>query len=436
MKKSFLVLAAALSLGLAACGNKPAPGPVTPELPTEAGKITFWFEMADDEAAIEVPEYCGIFLTGAFFGQTDWPTKAEDVVTLNRLAEDSNIYYGQWEGDYTAIEDKGFQLTLGYSAASGAPSTGVNWSYKSVECQAGSGESGMDNLQFTLSDDGLTAALGTHHWEEAPGPVVRVQNITVSLTLKDAAPEWVTLYAPGNFRNNWACKAAQDAMTPSTDRKTWTIHIDEQLLGTYEMKVIAEYTADGDSWGWGNVILDNGEGGNFSLNILRANANGTIDLNERANEGNAFEFDFANKLPDPTKISTANFKVTLGAALDTTVNAKWYVIGSFTGWKPVELTLNEAKTELTLQLTKMIWDTEASFGICVDSDWHIAVKAFDESKEEDKQFSNFSYEVPHVEHNVNITVSAEEVVKMNTAVDTAVWVNVKGALEVVPANVA
>ena len=44
MKKSFLVLAAALSLGLAACGNQPAPS--GPAVPVEDGKVTFYFEMA------------------------------------------------------------------------------------------------------------------------------------------------------------------------------------------------------------------------------------------------------------------------------------------------------------------------------------------------------------------------------------------------------
>ena len=428
MKKSFLVLAAALSLGLAACGNQPAPS--GPAVPVEDGKVTFYFEMADVEGAAEIPSYCNVFLTGAFAG---WKTAVGEAVTMQRLAEDSNVWYGQWEGDATTLEDKGYQLTVGYSADSGSMSTGVNWSYKSEECKEASGESGVENASFELSADGKTAALGQHHWEEVPGPVVKVEDVTVSITLSEAVPEWTTIYMPGSI-NGWVCNAS-DAMTPDTARKVWSIHYDELNLGNYEVKVIAEYTqdtrADGNSWGWANVILDNGEGGNYSLNVLRANAHHTISLNERANDGEAFKFD-AGLFPDPTKISKGNFKVALGAALDTTVNAKWYVIGSFTGWKAVELSISADKKELTASFPRLIWDTDAQFGICADDGWHIAVKAFDAEQDEEHQFSNFSYTVPHVEHDVLVTVAAEEVVKMNTAIDTTVWVNVKGALTMTP----
>lgn len=329
MKKSFLVLAATLALGLAAC-NKPAPGPAAPSVPTEEGKVTFYFEMGAEEAAVAVPEYCNIFLTGAF---CEWKTGADEAVVMTRLAEDSNIYYGQWTGDYTTLTDKGYQLTVGYSATSGSGSTGVNWSYKSVECKAGSGDSGTENLNFELSADGKTAALGSHHWEEVPGPVVVVEDITVSLTFAEAVPTWVSLFAPGNYRNNWACSVTEDAMTPSADRKTWTIHIDQQNLGTYEMKVIAEY-ADATAFSWKTTVLDNGEGGNFSLNILRANANGTIDLNERANDGNPLAFDWS-VLPDPSALATvdAKFVIELSDTAYTDASVLGVAIkGSFDGW--------------------------------------------------------------------------------------------------------
>ena len=401
-------------------------------LPIEAGKITFYFTMADNELAKAIPDYCSIYLTGYFLNNSNWPVEAADVVTLTKLSANSNIYYGQWEGDYVSIRDNGYQLTLGYAVDSGAPSTGVNWSYKSIECQEAAGVSGIDNPKFVLSSDGKTADLGTHHWEEVPPKIVLAQNVTLSITLQNAAPSWVTLYAPGNYRNNWACNAS-DAMTPSADRRTWTINIQSAAVNTYEMKIIAEYTqdtrSDGNSWHWNNIILCAADGsGNFSLKILRSYTNNTINLNEVAEEGEIHtDCDFATNLPDPTIVSVANFRVILGAVLDTTVNPKWYIIGSFTGWKAVELSLNQAKTELTTTSTQMVWDSEASFAICADEGWHIAVKAYDENKDE---YNNFSYFVPHVEHNVSVTVSAEEVVKMNTAIDPGAWVNVKGSLTV------
>ena len=136
MKKSFLVLAAALSLGLAACGNQQ---PAGPSVPVEDGKVTFYFEMGEE--GVEIPSYCNVFLTGAFAG---WKTAVGEAVTMQPLEEGSNIWYGQWEGDATTLEDKGYQLTVGYSADSGSMSTGVNWSYKSIECQEASGESGVE----------------------------------------------------------------------------------------------------------------------------------------------------------------------------------------------------------------------------------------------------------------------------------------------------
>ena len=331
MKKSFLVLAAALSLGLAACGNQPAPS--GPAVPVEDGKVTFYFEMADNEAAVEIPSYCNVFLTGAFAG---WKTAPGEAVTMQRLAEDSNVWYGQWEGDATTLEDKGYQLTVGYSADSGSMSTGVNWSYKSEECKEASGESGVENANFELSADGKTASLGQHHWEEVPGPVVKVQNVTVAITFATAVPEWVTIFMPGSI-NGWVCNAS-DAMTPSTDRKTWSKSYTELNLGNYEVKVIAEYatsaTADANTWSWANVVVDNGEGGNYSLNVLRANANNTISLNDRANDGNAYAFDFS-KLPDPSALQSVNAKIVIELTDTAYTDASVLgvaVKGSFDGW--------------------------------------------------------------------------------------------------------
>ena len=424
MKKSFLVLAAALCLGLAAC-NKPAPAPAGPELPTAEGKVTFWFEMGDNEAAVAVPEYCNIFLTGAFCG---WKTGTDEAVVMQKLAEDSNVWYGQWEGDYTTLDDKGYQMTLGYSATSGSGSTGVNWSYKSEECKAGSGESGVENLQFELSADGKTAALGTHHWEEAPGPVVVVEDITLSLTVAEAVPTYITLYAPGNYRNNWSCNA-DDAMTPNADRTVWTIHIAQQNLGTYEMKVIAEYadsaTATGNSWGWGNAVLDNGEGGNFSLNILRANAHGTIDLNERANDGQPFAYDWS-KLPDPALFIKLNFEVTFGAALADTLDT-WYVIGNFNGWQAADAwKFTVAADKLSMTVSGFgPKEADIEFGVCVDSNWSTCLKMI----KADESLGNFAVTTLAAECKIAITVSAAVVAELNAAAG-----EYGATVEVVPAN--
>ena len=312
MKKSLLLVAsAALVLGLAAC-NSSTPvdtgstntntEPVTGgdvDVPVEEGKVTFYFIMG--EGSVEIPEYCGIFLTGKF---TDWATDISAVCEMKQLG-DTNTYYGTF-AVAEDLTDFGYQLTLGYSAESGAPKVGVNWQYKSDECLAASGESGQENLTYTIVDG--KANIGTHTFSAAPGPVVTVSNFDVSITLAEAVPEWVNLYMPGNLRNNWATSPELDVMTPSADRKTWTIHVDEVTVGTYNIKVIAEY-ADCTTFGWKTTILDDGAGQNYTLMVLRSAANGVININEE--EGvEAYPADFS-KLPDPSQLATVNAQIAL-----------------------------------------------------------------------------------------------------------------------------
>ena len=183
MKKRFAILGLLPIFALAACDNTPQNQSVAPtssgeivDVPTEEGKATVYFTMAD--ASVEIPDYVSVFCTGNF---NNWATDPDGAIVFEKL-EDSAIYYGFFaleDGDYE------FQLTLGYNATSGAPSTGVNWSFKSDECLAASGESGTENLSFTVAN-GL-ADLGTHTFSAAPGAVKLINNLTVSITLADAS---------------------------------------------------------------------------------------------------------------------------------------------------------------------------------------------------------------------------------------------------------
>ena len=302
MKKSLLLVAsAALVLGLAACNNSESnvPGPSESsqpggdvELPTEEGKVTFYFTMSEN--SVEIPDYVGIYLTGGF---TEWAEDAENACTMTRLGE-TNTYYGT-HAVAEDLADFGYQLTLGYKPESGAPSTGVNWSYKSDECVAASGESGMDNLTLEIVDG--KANIGVHTFSSAPGEVKIASNFDVSITLAEALPEYVSLYMPGNLRNNWKCDPELDRMTPSADRKTWSIHVDEVTVGTYNIKVIAEYT-DCETFSWSTTVLDNGAGGDYTLMVLRSASTEGININEE--EGvQAYTVDLS-KLPDPSTLAS------------------------------------------------------------------------------------------------------------------------------------
>lgn len=354
MKKSLLLVAsAALVLGLAACNSstpvdtgstntntEPGPGGDV-NVPVEEGKVTFYFTMG--EGSVEIPEYCGIFLTGKF---TDWATDISAVCVMQRLG-DTNTYYGTF-AVAEDLTDFGYQLTLGYSAESGAPKVGVNWQYKSDECLAASGESGQENLTYTIVD-GKTN-IGTHTFSAAPGPVVTVSNFDVSITLAEAVPEWVNLYMPGNLRNNWATSPELDVMTPSADRKTWTIHVDEVTVGTYNIKVIAEY-ADCTTFGWKTTILDDGAGQNYTLMVLRSAANGVININEE--EGvEAYPADFS-KLPDPSQLATVNAQIVISLT-DTALPEGILglaIKGSFDGWTGHALTITTSETGMVCTYT-------------------------------------------------------------------------------------
>ena len=360
-------------LGLSAC-TKPAPKPQpqpTPEVPTAEGKITFYFEMGQQEDAVAVPEWASVYLTGAFAG---WATDSAEVVTFQQL-EGTNIWYGQYEKDYTTIDDFGYQLTMGYAADSGAPTTGVNWSYKSVECQAASGESGVENANFELSADGLTANLGSHHWDAAPGAVKIASNIDVQITLAEALPEYVALYAPGNFRNNWSCSPTDDKMTPSEDRKTWSIHIDSITVGTYDMKIIAEY-ADCTSFSWGTTVLDNGDGGNYALMVLTGDTDGTIDINDMESV-EAYTVDLS-KLPDPSTLT--KLEMTLNVAFEKMPEGfpeTWWVCGTMNGWDgSTTHVFSWAENDFSMSIKfEVNSDTEYEFGIVAASNWAPSIKS-------------------------------------------------------------
>ena len=380
------------------------------EVPVEAGKLSFYFTLGSESVAI--PEYAAVYLCGGF---NLWKTAPADAVKMQKLGE-TNVYYGLYEIEASALDtmDKGhdFQLTIGYTPESGNPSTGVNWSYKSLECAAAGGDSGLDNLQFTVGEDSRVN-LGTHNWDKAPGPVMLAENVTFSVTLKEAAPEYVKLFAPGNYANNWACSPAEDAMTPSADRKTWSKTISSIAAGTYELQVIVEY-ADVESFTWGHKLLNNGD--NYTLMVLTTDSNKTIDINEEDLDGEPIEFDFS-VLPDPTKVCAVSLEVVMDAAL-TVEGRKWWVMGGFNGWaaEKNEAVVSADGMKMTADLGSLPRNGEIQFAIAIDG-WHIGLKANGE---------NFVVTVLDAETaKITITVEAGGAEIMNGEV-TEEYVNANG----------
>lgn len=409
MKKSFLILAATAMM-LAGCGPKGGKGGST-EVPTEEGKTTFYFTVAEDSVAL--PAHASYFLTGGFTcedGSTDWLTDADKVVEFKQLKEGSNVYYGMFDKlEVGSTKEKyyNYQLTVGYNAESGAPSTGVNWSYKSAECAAF--EYGTDPV-FEIAADG-TVNLGTHTWTEMPAAPKILHNLTINVTFAEAVPANVALYMPGNFKNNWACSPAEDALTPSADRKTWSIVVPQVVAGNKEAKIIAEY-ATATAYTWANTVLDNGEGGNYALMLKGTWGDDyVLNLNEQIDEETAapLSYDFAAKLPE---VLAEKVDVKIKLVADAAITAeKLYVAGTMNSWTATEMTkVDDTHFEYTIAETNI---PSYEFGILADTGWHLAVKLADEG--------NTKAKVSVDNHEIVLELAEGGAAFLNQAIDEAQW---------------
>ncbi len=442
MKKSFLVLAAAALLGLAACGGGNTsgggggggtPGGDTPSINVPEGKVAFYFEMGDTTPAFS--SWTAVYLTGTF---NSWATAPDAAVRLQKLGE-TKIWYGYYDTtaeklkeaydkwDQTGDHPYAYQLTLGYTADSGAPGAGVDWTFKSNLCapyEYGKNpefvieEGGKINLKaLALNDDGTQVEDGTltnvHSWEKQPNEPVKVTNVTLAYELAEAVPTWVDLYIPG-VNGAWDIT---NKMTPDADRKVFTFVIAETVPGVIEFKIVAEY-AGITALTWGHEILK-GESGNAAVQILQADSNATIALKDELNEGDAFVVDFSDFV-DPalqTKV-----ELTLGVefpeALDTAVNPNWYVIGDFNGWSASDdYKMAVAEDKLSMSVTFEAVTGKIQFGICNNGSWDTCLKVND---------ANIEVTVGEEDMEVVYVVAAADMEKVNNVKGGSVNVTVKG----------
>lgn len=353
MKKSLMLVTVALTLGLAACNNKPNPGPKpgpSVEVPTEDGKTTFFFSMA--EASVEMPTYASIYMTGGAFG---WKT-GYDAKAFTKM-EGSNVYYTQVANDAfdaTASQGTEYQLVVGYNETASMPTdkSGLQWvdGRKSDECAA---PGGLGNLTFEYEAGAKTVDLGTHTWSTAlPKPSEPLKNYSFSVEFENAVPEYGVVMIFGSF-NGWKtpgspaegatpeeiakveqenkekCDAAK--MTPNEDRTVWTIKFDEMIAGDYVCKILVEYAADVEAnhnvtW---NAIEETPD--NYAFTVTQADGDGYVldILGDKAHYS----------LPDPNaKLETVTFVIENSAA-EGELAALW-IAGVLNGWT---ITAMEAK---------------------------------------------------------------------------------------------
>lgn len=236
-------------------GNTPA------EVPTEEGKVTYYFTMSADSPA--VPEHAGVFITG---GAWAWGTGADSEM-FTKL-EGTDIYYlitdkNPLTDGATADQEYDFQLVVGLTQASGAASWGLQWNdnYKSAECAE---VAYPDNPKFTWNEGDNKVDLGTHTFTAMPPAPVQVST-TLEVTFTTALPEGAKVLVIGAM-NSWN----GEAMT-SVDGETWTLDV-SLLANTYEYKIKVFTAEDGladdfsNKWDCGTEY-GGAEGANLKVEI-------------------------------------------------------------------------------------------------------------------------------------------------------------------------
>lgn len=334
MKKSLLALVALAAIGLAACGENPTPtpdpkpDPVPVDVPTEEGKCTFYFTMAD--ASVEMQSFGSIYLTGGAFG---WKTGYE-ALELQKLGE-TKVYYVQIANDaFDTTADQGmeYNLVMGYNHSANMPdaSSGLQWvdGRKSDECAA---PGGLNNLSFAYTAGDLKVDLGTHTFSnQLPQPAEPLKNYKFVVEFEKAVPEYGSVLIFGSF-DGWktpsgetaAQCAADHLMTPNEDRTVWTFNNATLVAGNYVCKILVEYNKNVETGAiaW-NAVAETPE--NYAFSVNQADGDGyALDI-----LGAPAHFELADpNVTLPLEIVVTN----IGGDLDAAVEGLG-IGASFNGW--------------------------------------------------------------------------------------------------------
>ena len=369
-----------------------------PDLPVEEGKTTFWFTLGEESVAL--PEYANFYITGAFAG---WATAADAVPVFELLEGTEDVYYAIFDGEPAEFS---YQLTAGYKADAGAPTSGVDWEFKSVECAAY--PYGSDPAFEVV--DGL-AALGEHNWEAMPADpaAATIHNLTVEVPFSAPVPEYIDIHLAGGSPFSWTL-GEETILTPNEDRTVFSMTVESIIGNNYSIKVLANY-ADQDP-GWDFTILDDGEGGNYNFAVMKTwgddyHADLAVDSWQ---DDDVFTIDWETWMP----ALGDNVAVDLVVNFDAEVTAEAiYAIGNFTGWDAAEM-LTEDHITYTLDCGELPAGYEMQFGVCADTGWHLALKLGGD---------NNSAIVGDTDTTITIDVYEGGAAFMNQEVDPEQWLN-------------
>ena len=309
------------------CGEEEAPagGDLPAGLPIEDGKVTFWLTLTD----IELKEWNSIWLCGPMNYTAESTDFGATATEMTRLGE-TNVYYALVdvagvEAGLTAAANPGeYQLTLGWNANSGAAAEkqGVNWMYKFDQTT-----SGLDNPKWA---DLYTAGTTNINLGEVkfscgqPGAPVKLEKVTFQVEFTTAVPEGWVIYMPGSH-TGWNNNIGDHMrMTPSEDRKTWSLEVTNIYEGSYEYQILAE-KADAEALTWANHTVGAPEG-NETVELTGRDNNNVVPLRGEPAS-------FAEGLFDAKAKAT---NVTIVVKLATALPEGWtiYLPGTITSWTP------------------------------------------------------------------------------------------------------
>lgn len=352
------------------------------EIPTEEGKVTFYFTLGDGSVTQE--SFASYFLTG---GCTGWTTGNSGELEFKQL-DDSNVYYCISDVTIDPAAEQGleYSILVGYNTTSGmTDGLGVQWKddRKSNECAAYPYPS---NATFEWAEGQSTVNLGTHTIEtKLPAP--QKVSTTLVASFKEALPEGATVAMYGSM-NNWGNSGVEQCIcTISEDRMSASLALSDVLTGTYEFKVVVyapgvEVNSDTQ---WTGTQFCNADGSNASVTIGSLDAGETIDVLD------TLEYVL------PSNVSVT-LRVTFSEAL--TNGERVHIYGNFENWG-----YNEGKCEMTSEdnITWTITVSDLSTGelqfkvltYAADAtafDWGDCIKKYGNNGD------NFTYEIT-VAHN-------------------------------------
>lgn len=362
MKKSFLAIMLAIVLvislvAVVACEEeKPEPTPTpTPsaDVPTEEGKITFYFTLGDE--SITIPSYASVYMTGAAVSNyaADWVTGLNALEFTNKAG--TKIYYAIFDAatiDTTIDKACEYQLVLGYNTSSTLPDEkcGLAWvdSYKSDVC---ANLGGLNNPAFTYNAGDQVINLGTHSFLNEIKAPVRI-NTTLVVKFAEALPAGYSVAIPGSF-NGWS--STDSFATISADRKSASLALTDVLVAKceYKIKVFPAYE-EGKFWSDDKNVpygieVTGYQGANLSVELGLADKNAECVLNDSFPVVGYEIVLPAADAEDQHHVAIYAEVYTLKIKFSAPVAREFVSIkGSFDGWAAFhDMTANADKTEYT-----------------------------------------------------------------------------------------